>query len=218
MRDYYFVLGLERRASAAEIRQAYVRLAKARHPDRFSDPVEKAKADDFFKELTAAYNTLGNERSRNAYDAEMEKPRLTAPEAIASDAFARGLQAFENRDFQAAVDFFRTAAHHQPGQARYLAALGRTLGKNPRWAREAIEALEKAIGLEPTNGLFHAEQARLLQAQGLKLRARKAVEAALRLSPEDSGVRKLAAEMAAEEGPGPGGEGGGLMGLLRRKP
>jgi len=218
MRDYYLVLGVERGAAIAEIRKSYMRLAKEHHPDRFHDPVEKARADEFFKDLTAAYNTLSNERNRREYDAEIEKPRLTAPEEIAAQAFQRGQQALESFDYTLAVDLFRTAAHHQPGQATYLAALGRALGKNPRSAREAIDTLDKAIQLEPTNGMFHAEQARLFHAQGLKLRARKAAEAALRLSPGDRGIQKLAAQIAAEEGPGPGGEGGGLMGLLRKKP
>jgi curved DNA-binding protein CbpA len=218
MADYYDIIGVPRTATNAEIRQTYLKLAKEKHPDRFADPVEKARADEFFKELTAAYNTLSNEGRRKEYDAEREKPRLTTPEEIARDAYARGLQAYENHDFQSAVDLFRTAAHHQPDQAPYLAALGRALGRNPLWAREAIDVVEKAIAIEPTNAAFHADLARLFRAQGLKLRARKAIEAALRLSPGDRGIQKLHAEICAEDGPGPGGEGGGLMGLLRKKP
>jgi curved DNA-binding protein CbpA len=216
MADYYGVIGVPRTANFAEIRAAYVKLAKDHHPDRFSDPVEKARADEFFKELTAAYNTLSHEGRRRAYDAELEKPRLTAPEEIARDAYARGLEALEKQDFQAAVDLLRTAVHLQPQQAQYLLALSRALSRNPRWAREAIEAVEKAILLEPANGVLHAELARLFLGQGLKLRARKEVETALRLLPEDHGVQKLAAQIAGDEGPG--GEGGGLMGLLRKKP
>lgn len=218
MADYYGVLGVERAASAAEIRQAYVKLAKERHPDRFSDPVAKAAADEFFKELTAAYNTLSNERSRREYDAELDKPRLTAPEELARDAYARGLHAYEAQDFQLAVDLFRTAAHHQPDLAVHHAALGRALGRNPRWARQAIEALERATQLEPGNGVFHADLARLFQQQGLKLRAKKAVETALRLSPGDAGISRLAAQIGDGQDPEPDGERGGLMGLLRRKP
>jgi curved DNA-binding protein CbpA len=195
-----------------------MKLAKERHPDRFSDPMEKARADEFFKELTAAYNTLSHENRRKAYDAELEQPRLTAPEDIARDAYARGLQAHEDHEFQLAVDLLRVAVHHQPREAGYLLALGRALGRNPRAAREAIDAVEKAILIEPANGVLHAELARLFHGQGLKLRARKEVETALRLLPEDRGIQKLAAQIAGEEGPGPGAEGGGLMGLLRKKP
>lgn len=218
MAEYYGVLGVPRTATVAEIRQAYVKLAKERHPDRFSDPVAKASADEFFKELTAAYNTLSHAGRRAQYDTELDNPRLTAPEEIARDAHARGLEAYENGDYQSAVDLFRTAAYHQPGQATHLAALGRALGKNPHWARQAIDAVEKAIQIEPANGIFHADLARLFHSQGLRLRARKAVEAALRLLPGDHGIQKLQAEIGAEELPSPGGEGGGLMGLLRKKP
>ena len=41
MADYYEVLGVPKSATAGDIRAAYVRLAKERHPDRFRDPVEK---------------------------------------------------------------------------------------------------------------------------------------------------------------------------------
>ena len=58
MANYYEILGVSRTAPAAEIRQAYMRLAKERHPDRFHDPAERARAEAFFKELTAAFNTL----------------------------------------------------------------------------------------------------------------------------------------------------------------
>jgi DnaJ-class molecular chaperone len=114
MADYYVILGVPRTASFSEVREAYMKLAKERHPDRFSDPMEKARADEFFKELTAAYNTLSHENRRKAYDAELEQPRLTAPEDIARDAYARGLQAHEDHEFQLAVDLLRVAVHHQP--------------------------------------------------------------------------------------------------------
>ena len=75
MANYYEILGVGPTASAAEIRQAYMRLAKERHPDRFHDPAERARAEAFFKELTAAYNTLGNERGRTGYDVSLSRPR-----------------------------------------------------------------------------------------------------------------------------------------------
>ena len=74
MTDFYEVLGVPKTATAADIRQAYVRLAKEKHPDRFPDPHEKRRADAFFKDLTTAYNTLFNEGSRREYDREHEPP------------------------------------------------------------------------------------------------------------------------------------------------
>lgn len=63
-KDYYKTLGVERGASADEIKKAYRRLARKYHPD-----VSKEKdAEERFKELAEAYETLGNAEKRAAYD------------------------------------------------------------------------------------------------------------------------------------------------------
>jgi curved DNA-binding protein CbpA len=218
MPDYYEILAIPRNATAGEVRKAYARLAKERHPDRFLDPVEKERASEFFKDLTAAYNTLGNERNRQAYDAESERPRLVGPEEIANGAYETGLQMFESRDYHGAVEHLRTAVHHMPREPRYHAALARALARNPNWAREAIQHMETAAQLAPRAASYHAELARLFHAQGLKLRARKALETAYQLGPKDPEVLRVVSEVFDENDDGPGEGGGGLRGLLRRKP
>lgn len=218
MANYYEILGVKPTASASELRQAYVRLAKERHPDRFPDPAERAKAEAFFKELTAAYNTLGNDRGRAAYDQSLSRPKDAPPAEIAKTAYAQALESFEKKDFHEAVELLRTAVHHAPDEARYHAALGMALARNPRWARDAIQAAERATQLAPTNAAYHVELAELLLGQGLKLRARHPAETAVRLAPDDPRVQRLAAEVGiGGEPPAPEG-GGGLRGFLRRKP
>jgi len=217
MANYYEILGVGRTASASEIRQAYVRLAKERHPDRFPDPVERARAEAFFKDLTAAYNTLGNERGRTAYDVSLSRPKDAPPAEIAKQAFAEAMQRYEKKDYHQAVELLRTAVHHVPDEARYHAALAMALAKNPHWVREAIQSAEKATQLQPKNAAFHVELAELLLSQGLKLRARHPAEAAARLAPNDPRVQDLVAELGLRPGNEPPPE-GGLRGLLRRKP
>ena len=216
MANYYEILGVPRKATSAEVRAAYVRLARERHPDRFTDPAEKARAHEFFKELTTAFNILSNDRRRQEYDQEQSKPKAAAPLEIARQAFETGAQKLKARDFHEAVQQFRVAVRLVPEDARYHAALGSALSHNPHWIREAIESVERAIQLAPEEPALHIELARLLDGQGLKLRARKAAEAALRLAPQDPRVIVAAAELGvvAEEPPPPGG----LRGLLRRKP
>lgn len=192
MADFYTLLGVSRTASSAEIRKAYAVLARDRHPDRFTDPVEKQKAEAFFKEATEAFNTLSNERSRQEYDASVDRPVPKTPEEIARDAFGRALQCFEGGDPAGAADLLRVAVHNQPGEHGYHAALGRALARVQNGTRDAIHAMEKAVELHPGNGLYHAELAHLFHTQGLSIRARREIETALRLAPQDPKVRRIA--------------------------
>src|ERR1700683_3016328 len=65
MRDPYEVLGVDRKASAADIKSAYRRLAKKLHPDaNKNDP----KAASRFSELNAAHEIIGDEDKRKAFD------------------------------------------------------------------------------------------------------------------------------------------------------
>jgi curved DNA-binding protein CbpA len=192
MADFYAILGLARTASSAEIRKAYAVLARERHPDRFTDPKEKQKAEAFFKEATAAFNTLSNERSRQEYDAALDRPAPTTPDEIARDAYARALQCVEAGDAGGALDLLRVAVHNRPGEPTYHATLARVLARVPQGARDAIHSMEQAIELDAGNALYHAELAQLFHVQGLSIRARRAIETALRLAPHDAKVRRIA--------------------------
>lgn len=65
MRDLYEVLGVDRQASASDLKKAYYRLAKKYHPD--VNPGDKA-AEDNFKEAANAYQILSDEDQRARYD------------------------------------------------------------------------------------------------------------------------------------------------------
>jgi curved DNA-binding protein CbpA len=195
MSDYYELLGVTPSASAAEVRQAYARLAREKHPDRFADPVAKQRAESAFQEITTAFNTLMNPRSRQEYDEARRRPIPRTPDEIASDAFERAQPLLEGGQLEDAITLLRTAVHHNPDKAAYHAALGHTLGRVPALAREAVQALEKATQLDPRNAHAFADLAAVLARQGLKLRAQKALEAALRVSPRDARLARLAAEL-----------------------
>jgi len=64
-RDYYDVIGVQRNASADEIKKAYRKLAMKYHPDRNPDD---AAAEAKFKEAAEAYDVLGDEEKRGQYD------------------------------------------------------------------------------------------------------------------------------------------------------
>lgn len=64
MRDPYEVLGVGKSANAAEIKSAYRRLAKKFHPDQSKE----ARAKEKFAEVGSAYEIVGDEKRREAFD------------------------------------------------------------------------------------------------------------------------------------------------------
>src|SRR4051794_34229605 len=84
MRDPYEVLGVQRGASAQNIKNAYRKLAKKLHPDtNKNDPKTAAR----FSELNTAYEILGDEKKRKAFDQG----------EIDAEGKPRGFQGFGNR-------------------------------------------------------------------------------------------------------------------------
>lgn len=65
MNDYYSILGISKNATQEEIKKAYRNLAFKYHPDR--NPDDK-QAEEKFKKISEAYDTLGDEKKRAEYD------------------------------------------------------------------------------------------------------------------------------------------------------
>jgi molecular chaperone DnaJ len=65
-RDYYEVLGVEKSATDDDIKKAYRKLAMQHHPDRNQD--NKEEAEEKFKEIKEAYETLSDANKRANYD------------------------------------------------------------------------------------------------------------------------------------------------------
>src|SRR5262245_38251074 len=64
-KDYYAVLGVSSDATDKDIQKAYRKLAKESHPDANAGD---AKAEERFKEISAAHEVLGDPERRKEYD------------------------------------------------------------------------------------------------------------------------------------------------------
>jgi molecular chaperone DnaJ len=98
-RDYYEVLGVEKSATGEEIKKAFRKKAVELHPDKSSG--DEAK----FKELNEAYEVLGNEQKKQAYDQFGHAAGADQaggggnPFAGGGNPFGGGAQGFEGMEF-----------------------------------------------------------------------------------------------------------------------
>jgi len=87
-RDYYEILGVDKKATAAEIKAAYRKSALKYHPDRN----KAADAEEKFKEINEAYQVLSDYQKKQAYD-QFGHAAFSQTGGMGSNPFAGGSQA-----------------------------------------------------------------------------------------------------------------------------
>lgn len=96
--DYYAFLGLNRdkglQYSIQNIKDAYKKVVRHWHPDRFSDSVKKKEAEKIMKYINAAYDILSNQQMKDLYDKGVDpsNPKSERPVQFSDklDAFFSG--------------------------------------------------------------------------------------------------------------------------------
>lgn len=120
-KDYYAILGVDKKASAQEIKSAYRKAARKCHPDLHTKS-EKASCEEQFKDVNEAYTVLGDDEKRAQYDQVMDdvrsgRTRGPAPSAGAAwqpqeagdlGGYARYTQGGAGMDAGAFGDFFES--------------------------------------------------------------------------------------------------------------
>jgi len=114
-KDYYAILGLERGASADDIKKSYRKLARKYHPDVSTEK----DAEEKFKEMQEAYETLKDPEKRAAYDqlGTYRPGQDFRPPPDWGQQYAQGQGGFEDIDLS---DLFAGLAgrHGRGGQRR----------------------------------------------------------------------------------------------------
>ena len=131
-RDYYEILGVEKKASPDEIKRAYRKLAKKYHPDLHPDDKEAEKK---FTEINEAYEVLSDEEKRKKYDMFGESANFQGgqnfdPSDFGFDFgnFGNGSYTYTSSNANGFSDFFdglfggfsqNTNSYHKGGSSRF---------------------------------------------------------------------------------------------------
>ena len=102
-KDYYQILGINKKASAAEVKKAYRKLARKYHPDL--NPGDKT-AEAKFKEIQEAYSVLSDSKKKSQYDQFGVVGDI--PPGAGQQGYSSGFQGFDFSNFGTSSfqDFF----------------------------------------------------------------------------------------------------------------
>lgn len=210
-RDYYDVLDVSRIATGDEIKDAYHKLARQYHPDRFHqvDAGLRAEIGSAFARLAQAYEVLSDPGQRSTYDNKRGPQSvgraITKPEpkressasagkkedSRAAISFRRGMEALAQNQFDEAARLLGEAATLEPREACYRAHYGRALTFRANSRRIAESELQAALAIEPKNSSFRVMLAELYQRVGLRRRAETEAARALADDPNNQTAREL---------------------------
>ncbi len=191
MENYYDTLGVKTDADDTTIKKAYHALAKKYHPDSFHNK-NKPDANEKFKIIKNAYETLINEDLRKTYDKYMLKPSRSA--SLENEAhfkksvqfYEKGRRLYKAKKFESSSRAFMTALSFDQNSALYCSWLGLTLSHISGRLNEAKKWCEKAIKLSPYNADYYVNMAIVYRDAGLTSLADRFFEKALKYDPDNS--------------------------------
>lgn len=135
--DFFQILGVTNNPTEAEVRQAYHKMAKEFHPDKFfgkTSPEIRTQVEEIFRQATKAYEALNTQEKISAYkkkqDGQEEAPKTDSriegvkKIIVAEQHFQNGKQYLKEKRFTRAAGEFKTAMEITPNESEYLAYYG----------------------------------------------------------------------------------------------
>lgn len=205
MVNYYEVLGVDRSASEPEIRERFRTLARTQHPDRYKGP-DKAEAERKFQKLTEAVNVLTNAARRAKHDAEIVSASARGTTGVADFAqvakkyLSIGIKAYREGDLRTAYENFDMAAKHNPTDGKAFHYLAQAAHRLPGYVRQAVQAIETAVQLEPMNGAYFKDAGLICKSAGLSAKAARYLDEALKWDRDNIEIQSALAELRRKKG------------------
>jgi molecular chaperone DnaJ len=149
--DLYAVLGVDKKASHDEIKKAYRKLARQYHPDR--NPGDKA-AEARFKEISAAWDVLGDADKRKDYDRARANPFAGGGNPFGAGGASGGQGGFDAGSFSDIFsNLFRGGGGQPRGNAGPRAERGRDLEAEVRLSfQQAVDGTQVSLSV-PTSSM-----------------------------------------------------------------
>ena len=189
-RTYYEILGVDPQANADDVRAAFRRLARERHPDRYR-PADRAAAEREFQAITEAYNVLSDPEQRARYDqglSSTSRPNLANPREVARALVAKAVGLTKLGEHRQAGEMLGQAVAHDPQNARARHLYGLFLAQHAGRLDEGLRQLDQAAKLDPVNVRLLLDASRLFALARMFARAMRFAQAAAELSPGDPAV------------------------------
>jgi curved DNA-binding protein len=202
--DLYEILGVPRTASVEEIRKAYRRLAKKHHPDM--NPGDK-KAEEKFKEITAAHEVLSDPKRRKLYDEFGADSLRSGFDEKTADAYRQWRQGGGGRGQEVPFDLgdFETVNVGGVGSFEFGSIFGDLFGGGRRGGRRRAPAapvpgadVEAELGVDLRDAVLGAE--RDVRVDGKTLRVK------IPAGVTDGSRIRLAGQGGESPNGGPGGD------------
>ncbi len=242
-RTHFEILGIEREATDAQVKEAYFRLARRFHPDVHYDQALsdlRARLEAVFVRLGEAYEVLRNPDTRASYERKLGPPPPSsatppAPEAAMSGAAApeaarpdaaedarraevvirKAAQGIAEEKFWEAITLLEGAIPRARGPAmqKGRVLLARAYARNAHWIKQAEELLLLVIQEDPRNADAHFQLGQIYKSQGFRSRALHSFQKVLELDPEHAEAR---AEVSQLDTDAPPAERGGFLRRLFR--
>jgi hypothetical protein len=196
----YEILSVPTDAGEDQIKDAYHKLAKRYHPDRFQSEEHNAAlrkiAEQLFTYITGAYTTLSDPALRSNYDEtritkdSRVEAALQARAAVEADKekmaealFGMGRIALQNRDYEKAVEHLKECVWLLPDVPRFHHFLAAAQAEIPRYRKEAEQHFLRVLELDRTAVASHIALGKLYLKVNLPRRAEAQFREAMRWEP-----------------------------------
>ena len=192
--NHFGVLGVASAASAQDVKNAFLALAREYHPDRHfssASPEVKTLAQRLYDIISRAHDTLSDPIQRQRYEEELNRGTERRDDEnlgrilAAEGKFQRGEELMRQRSFADAHRLFREAVDLYDQEGEFFAYLGYSLFQaDSARSDEAQRALEQAIFLSPKLDKGYLFLGYIHKALGRPDKAEKQFERALQSNPD----------------------------------